>query len=244
MKFKKIILLIILLLPCCVFASSEGEVVARTVKYYRTVTVINVSPVTYNVNPEVTSFTTEISEEEYNAVDPNIEEIPAVNTEYKRIEAQIVKVSSHYQYKTDLTWKKLPKVRSNDIIAIGHTPYVDMDGTYVFGCKRCYSDGKCITNSAHTRVASSTGTAAIFMMPTDTDITLSAYIYGDVVKVNPNQTITEQVATADYAHAVKTVPMSIAKKFYTNIGGIYLDDEAEDYFDDMPAISAVYSGTW
>ena len=99
MKKFILIILVLLIIPNVVKASENTEV-----KYYKTVI--------DKIND--TSYTTEITQEEYNNV--NVISLFSTNheTEYKKI---IIKNNSN---KINLTveWKKNPAVRSFDVIAL------------------------------------------------------------------------------------------------------------------------------
>ena len=90
MKYLKYLIILALIMP--VIASAKdivkedigtkydefgNKIVGETVKYYKTVTVTNNSKITSSITPEVTSFTTEITKEEYDNV--NLDELNQPN---------------------------------------------------------------------------------------------------------------------------------------------------------------------
>lgn len=96
-----------------------GEVVGVQTKYYKT-TYVNDLYQTYTTSSlNNIAFTEEITEEEYNSESSISLLSNPVNTEYKKMTTSIVKTNGKYRLKNVLDWKKMPKTRSTDIIAIG-----------------------------------------------------------------------------------------------------------------------------
>lgn len=247
MQLKKLLWLFVLIMPLFVFAEEDGKVVARDVKYLKTVSVLNNSEVATIANPELASFTTEISEEEYNAV--NVDDLVAepntvIQTNYKRLESQIIQMSSYYRYRVDLTWKTMPATRSVDVIGIGYYASVKASNSYIFMQKYCLTSGTCYQGSGYTKVSGKNGIAAVFYLPTEELSSLSQYFYVDMLKTNSNTTIIEQVAVGDYAHATKSVPFSDAKNFAIDTGGIYHYSPSNSYYDTTPEATAGWTGEW
>ena len=244
---KKLLWLFVLIMPLFVFAEEDGKVVARDVKYLKTVSVLNNSEVAMMATPELASFTTEITEEEYNAV--NVDDLVAepnsvVQTNYKRLESQIIQMYSYYRYRVDLTWKNMPATRSADVIGIGYYASVKASNSYIFMQNYCLPSGTCYQGAGYTKVSGNNGIAAVFYLPTEEIVSLSEYLYIDMDKTNSNTTIVEQVAVGDYAHATKSVSFSDAKNFIINVGGITHDVSVRSYFDTTPEAVAGWSGEW
>ena len=113
MKYVKFIFAFLLVMPLMVsakdiVAEDEFTVVGETTKYYKTVTVLNDSQIMSVIAPEVTSFTTEITKEEYDSVDLynlyHLNESRVVQTDYKILTTTLLQNSSSFRYRVDLTW--------------------------------------------------------------------------------------------------------------------------------------------
>lgn len=255
MAVKKYLLFtIMLLVPFIVSAETdEMELVAENVKYYRTVTVLNNSEVMRNSNlGEVTSFTTEVTEEEYNSVDVDSynnsnnsrsvsEEI--IETTYKKLHTTIYTHYSLYRYKATLDWKLIPSTRSYDIIGIGHYATVKISGEVDFLQSYCRSSSSCSQDTTYYSTSGRNGSGAMFKIPSGTLISLQQVIEFDVEK-NITGNVTSQLAVGDYSHATSSINIFDAENFSVDCSGIILDDAIEDHYDTIPSSDAYWTGTW
>ena len=251
MKYLKFILLFILIIPLIVMAeeksTSEFEIIGETTRYYKTVTILNDSEIMSIIAPEVTSFTTEITKEEYDRVDLSdlyhLNSSTTVQTEYKKLTTTMSQNSSRYRYSVELIWRNIPKVRSYDIIAIGHYSTVKVALGPIFEQNYCESDGDCYQGAAVTEIIGTNGVADVFGLPTGTLTSLKQSMYFDVQK-SSSTTVKNQIVAGDYAHATKTITRDNAKKLRVDIAGIIHDSSAESYYDTIGAAIVNWTGSW
>lgn len=226
MKKNLLILIgVMLLLPISAFAMSDEQyvVVEENIKYFKTIENLGNYLNTYGTFNNV-STSVEIDREEYESEDlygisPLAENV-SVNTTYKKMTTKILKNSSGFRYFIELEWKNNPKIRSYDIIAIGHYTSIKPTKLY-FEQKYCTSSTNCTTSSSYTAKKSSTGTAAIFKLPIGDFSTLKQTFYFDIEKA-VDATILKQVAVGDYSHAVREISLSNASNFSVGVYGIDL----------------------
>ena len=255
-NLSKFIFVIMLIIPFIVSAKElEEEVVAQAIKYIKTVTVYNNSDVMRNAGfGEITSLTTEVSKEEFDNAPSTTEEEDSISprisvrtqTTYKRLTTTLETYGTYYKYKANLYWKNIPKVRSYDIIGIGHYGNVELYDTHqiFFNQDYCYSTNNCYTGSIGRDVIQEYGTAVVFQVPSGTLISLEQTI-SFVVKKRESRTITEQVAAGDYAHATSPISQSTAaNNLIINSLGLAPQYEIEDYYDTTPAAIADWTGSW
>lgn len=248
-----LILLFILMCPFLVSAQEDEElvVVAQAVKYYKTTTVLSSSEVMRNAGlGETSSFTEEITEEEFNnaeqdpTVGPRISYDQTIETNYKRLTSEIIKNNTIYRYQATLFWKTIPSTRSYDIIGIGHYADVGESGGVVFIQDYCYGSSDCYDSTMYYSKTGANGSGATFNLPTGSVTYLEQTLYFDVEKVDSSDTIYYQEAAADYSHATRTISYANAKKFSLNLGGLVLNSSIESYYDTTPTATAVWEGTW
>ena len=234
----------------------EGyELVGETTKYFKTVTVYNNSVYSMNgylnASNNATSTTTEITEFEYNLVDPNmnslvINDSATVETTYKRMVTSIWTNGAYYRYKNVLSWKNMPAVRSYDITAIGFLGSVTPINYYFeeyycetgIGCGYIYTSYPSLFSS---------GFSVIYPLVTSpyTLSTLKSTFYFDVQKTDPNSTVVYQLLYGDYAHA--TTPVSVLQASYHEViqaAGIILDSSISSYYDSIPQAYVNYPCNW
>lgn len=247
---------ILLLVPVFVSAESDNdlEVVAETVKYYKTTTVLSNSEIMRAANlGEVSSLTTEITEEEYDSVDTSTSNTNnqrsmvsyEIETTYKRLATTMSKNGNYYyRYKTTLDWKLIPSTRSYDIIAIGYLATVKINGYVDFSQYYCRSASDCYEGTSYWSDSFTNGAAAMFKIPSGTLTSLNQVMEIDVEKTNSSATILEQIAAGDYAHATSSISYTNAQKFNVDVGGINLNSSIEDYYDSIPVAEAIWEGTW
>lgn len=258
MKRKIFALFLFLSFPFFVNAETiendeEGyNLVSINEKYYKTTNVIKKSNINLfsneiNENDIILSYTTEITEEEYENVNDK-EEMQTysssnyVQTEYKKLTVSILENGAAYMYKAVLDWRKMPAVRSHDIIAIGFYNSVRASSIN-YQTYYCLTNGSCSTIQGYTGKTTSTGAGAVFQLPTSSDVksiqnTLKVYVVKDV-----NSTIIEQMAVADYAHATKTISDTNANNYTINTVGIS-HQGTSSYFDNMAYVSTKINCNW
>ncbi len=252
-----IVFMSILIIPTFVKAD-EGDcegcvLVSETIKYLKTETnygdLMNPRSIIDTLNGNVSSVTTEISKEEYDAVDPNTPSIHrtrgscVVETTYKKMTTQIYSHGSGYRYKNKLIWKIIPAVRSYDVIGIGFYASVRPASTPSFSQYYCNADG-CTTSGIRTTQVFSNGASATFKLPTGTLSALDQTFYFDVEK-NTNSTIISQVAAGDYAHATtSTILLNALNHEVIQTAGIQFDPSVSSYFDTIDEAITYWTGSW
>ena len=250
------IFVIMLIIPFTVSAEEiESEVVAESTKYIKTTTIYNNSNVMRNAGyTDISSITTEITKEEFDSANTTTNEVaPAAvvddvqtETTYKRLRTTIETYGGYYRYETNLYWKNIPKVRSYDIIGIGHYADVELLSTTAifFNQDYCLSAGNCYTSSSGTDVIGTNGTAVVFNVPDDTLISLEQTI-GFTVKKATSGTVYGHTAAGDYAHATKSISSSTAaNNVVVNIMGLSLSGTISSYYDTTPAAIAEWDCVW
>lgn len=249
---KKIIFIISAILminPISSFALTDDFVeLSKTEKYYKTTTFYPTNYDSINSLSSHKSLTEEISKEEYDSISYNKENyLPnsslSVETTYKKMVTTVSSNSSYYRYKNTLYWKLNPKIRSYDIIAIGHYASVKPKKLN-FLQTYCYALDDCHFGNIFTEKKTSTGSAAIFKVPVGNFVSMQQEFYFDVEKTDKNTTIVRQLAVGDYSHATKTISLSNAQKISININGLTLNSSIQDYYDDINPAKALWTGSW
>lgn len=257
MKIQKSILTFIILFITCittvkaeVISSDEMEsiVVARTDKYYKTVTILDNSQIMTAADMgEISSITTEISKEEFDNAPTTKEEVSprsiTIDTNYKRLTSTITKESAAYFiYKAELYWKTIPKTRSNDVMAIGYYGSVRaVSDTPVFTQRICWSDGECMNDYFYYSHRGSNGVGVAFGLPSG-DVTYLKQTLEFSVEKNTTSTIVEQLCVADYAHAQRAISFENSQDFWIDTLGI--NHTYDSYYDTTPEATAVWTGKW
>ena len=258
-QWLKFMFVIILIIPFIVSAEEVEDnyvKVAETVKYFKTTSIFNNSSVMRDTDfAEMSSITVEVSEEEFNNAPTETEPVAPINgsrtytqteTTYKRLTTTIETNATYYRYTTNLYWRNIPRVRSYDIIAIGHYNDVELYNSQniVFTQDYCENAYSCYYSSTGTDVVKEYGTAVVFHLPNDSLISLEQTLTF-VVKKAVSWTIDEQVAAGDYAHATSnTIASLAANNLRIGVGGLILPDVIYDIYDTTPAAIADWSGTW
>lgn len=247
MKGMKKFYLILLGLLLCVPISSvsakaqqeasevEEEVVAETVKYYKTYSNL--------LSDTADTYTVEVNENEYNIGDQISTYDNSIETTYKKMVTSISKNGSYYRYKVVLTWKNMPSTRSYDIIGIGYPASVYQTGIITFQQYSCTTSGNCTTTTTNMKDRFVNGVGAVFALPTGSLSTLTETLYFDVTK-NTTSTIYRQAAYGDYAHATKTITSGLAQMYEVDCSGIILESSNYNYYDEIGTALATWSGTW
>lgn len=265
---KKIILfaaLLVAIIPAIVYAENEleedfdfdnefnAELLSQDTKYYKTVTQTNLLPMRFENSPNSTtasiptSYTVEITEEEYNNAGEgeSTNGDSSIETAYKKMTTSVYSWLDRYRYKNIVHWKVLPSVRSYDIIGIGMYSNLKIGAGPVFGQKTCTSssDSSCSTNYTHISQTFKNGAGATFKMATGSPYSLDEIFYYDVVK-NTTATIYQLDAIGDYSHATTNVTSSQAQDYIMRVGGIQLGSSINSYYDAISSTDAWLSVNW
>ncbi len=247
-KFLSLLLCSLIIFPNLLRASeiTEEEVekeVARTTKYYKTVTSRTVSINTIDtIKP--TSYTVEVSEDEYNSIKP--EDVPqsaTVETEYKKMTTSILQSNSRYKYQVVLEWKNMPKKRSHDIIGIGYYSDVKVILNPILSTEYCLKSGFCASQGMYIPQIFHNGVGASLDLPTGDLKSLKTTFYVYIDKVDSSDVITYQTAVGDYAHATSNISEANAQRYSIDMAGIFLDG-VSDYYDSISEARTTWYGTW
>lgn len=247
-KISLFVFMILVLSPMYVLAN-ENDLYSTT-KYYKTTTIVNVSNSIYSLIEKNNSYTEEITEEEYESIDPNNVIISFdysngyTETNYKKMTTSIVQNGSTYRYKVILEWKTMPSTRSYDIIGIGFPASVKPQSSIVFSQYYCFTDSTCNTSVSYTSYIGNNGVGASFGLPVGSLSSLKQTLYVDMEKTNSSSTIIKQYAYGDYSHATKTISYDNARKYTFASGGIILDSSIDDYYDSINTANATWTGSW
>lgn len=244
---KRIVLSIIalcLFIPFVVNAEvNDEEIVAQTIKYYKTVT-FNNNLCSASLNSLCNnSISYEVSKEEFD--NSSVEPIRDGLTEtiYKRLTSTISTFSGgFYKYSANLYWKQIPSKRSYDIIGIGHYGSVKIATDYPDFEQHYTKNGTNYTTYTNYPQTFSTGAGTSFQLPSGTITALSQDFFF-IVEKNTNSTITSQLAAADYAHATSTISLNNSKKYTVNSTGISHNGNSS-YYDAINTADAYWYGTW
>ena len=242
-KFYLYILFCLVLIPSPSFAMKNDVLVSSETKYYKT---IYESDSDVSVLSNVVDKTIEISEQEYNDVydDVKVMESNSNQTSYKKITISIYKSGNDFKYEVNLEWKKIPKVRSNDIIAIGFdNKNIKANGNYSFIQNFCTSDG-CKSNNSYSLRTFSTGSSATFSLPTSS-LTYLNQIFSFTVVKKITEKIISQTISGDYSHATSKINSNNALKHSVDVdSGIKLYNSISSYYDSIPVTKTTWTGSW
>ena len=67
----------------------------------------------------------------------------------KKMTTTIISISNYFRYKVTVEWKKMPYVRSYDIIGIGKNNNVALSDSVVFTQNYCYKNGNCASSNIY-----------------------------------------------------------------------------------------------
>lgn len=258
---KKLISIILInvtfILSPIIVKAENMEVLSETTKYYKTITTYNnsysnISTTALNDNT-LASSTVEVSKSEYDQENVNTISAAGINalgstsveTTYKKMTTTIYKVDTYYRYKVTLTWKNMPKVRSYDVIAIGYPASVRKKGSPSFRNEYCFKSGDCDTVKGFSHIyTGENGMGVVFKLPTGSLKTLKQSLTTDIDK-NTTYKILKQTAVGDYAHAVKSISLATAKKFYVDMAGINFNTaNSINSYDDIERADVTISCNW
>lgn len=255
---KKIFILVLLII-CPVLVNAQKydisydeenyRLVSVSEKYYKTIYNYN-SSTKYNYSQKIAALpvTIEISKEEYDAADESNASPFGVDvtgqTEYKKLTSSILENSSKYMYKAVLDWKKMPVVRSYDILAIGFNQNVKATNI-MYNTHYCLNNGFCYDNSNYYVNKSSYGVGVSFKLPESSDVnvlknTLTLYMDKNV----SGATIKVQRAAADYSHAIKSISYNLSHSYSVNLNGISLNSDSNSYYDEISPVTAILNCNW
>ena len=243
---KRIVLTIIalcLFIPFVVNADvNDEEIVAQTIKYYKTIT-FNNSLCSVNLNNLCNnSITYEVTKEEFDNSPSEPIRDGLTETAYKRLTSTISTFNVYYKYSANLYWKQIPSTRSYDIMGIGHYGSVRILDDDVYFEQHYTKNGTNYTTYLNYPQVFSNGGGCSFELPSGTLTALSQDLY-IIVEKNTNSTIIEQLAAADYAHATSTISLNNSKKYYIGPAGITHNGNSS-YYDAIDTADAYWAGTW
>jgi len=223
-------------------ANTNNENIASETKYFKTITTTRYG----NTNTE----TIEVTEEEFNEGDNGNISIYAsgtVETSYKKLVASITPSTTHpnrMKYRVYMYWKTLPSVRSYDIIGMGFDSMVVERATSPEFYQLYTRDGYTYTSYQAYLKDFTNGSGAVFQLPTNVT-TISQDFTFEVLKRNPNETVTRQTSAGDYAHAIETVNGSTANNnYYAGLSGLSLYSAISSKYDGMSAAQVIWDGSW
>lgn len=244
---KRIVLTIIalcLFIPFVVNAEvNDEEIVAQTIKYYKTVT-FNDSLCSANFNSLCNnSITYEVTKEEFDNSPTELIRDGLTETTYKRLTSTISTFSTnYYKYSANLYWKQIPSTRSYDIMGIGHYGSVKNRGNNVYFEQHYTKSGTNYTDYTNYPQVFSNGSGTSFQLPNGTLTALSQDFF-IIVEKNTTSTIVTQLAAADYAHATSTISLNNSKKYWVDAAGIAHNGNSS-YYDAIQTADAYWTGTW
>ena len=219
------------------------ELLSQTVKYYKTVSVHNSLVTINNITNNESSYTVEVTEDEYYNANTDINPTNYVETTYKKLTSSIYQNGTYYTYKAELEWKNIPSTRSYDIMGIGFYKNVKVVNNKIyFNQNYCLKDGKCDSTTLCSVQIFDGGVGASFKIPNDDLSSLNQTLYFNVTK-NISATILSQLAAADYSHATKTITETNSQKYTVNQNGISLNG-VSSYYDGIDTAHANWSGSW
>lgn len=168
-------------------------------------------------------------------------------TDYKAIQTIIANLDDDtMRYKLDAYWFIIPSNRSYDIMGIGiEAPKVQINSGIDFR-EDWWTTGDVAgyTTGTYPKIQN-TGGLVMFPLPSGSLETLEQYMYFTVEKKPGVNTITNLVATGDYAHSTATVSNNAYNYISVNVaGGIEIDNPYANSFDEMNEAVANFAGTW
>lgn len=223
----------------------KAQLISETEQYYKT-TIITKNGRTNQRIENLNEFQyKEETNNQLNYITSNYDGI--VETEYKHMHTSIIKIDDYqYRYKVTLTWLKIPKIRSYDIIAIGIQPaYVKINSSIYAKQSYTYKNGTTASSITCIPIESKNGGSAIIKLPTGKITALSSYLYFNVRKANDKNVITHMDAGGDYAHSIRRINPSKAMKHSINHSkGIELNRKIQKYYDGINISNASWYGKW
>lgn len=206
-------------------------------KYIKTIT-------TYNFDGSAYTTEQEITKEQYdNAINENHNNISKASTwetNYKKLSIFFYTSYGPNDNKILLrnTWKTMPKIRSNDIIAMRYNGFTKITGTeeayLTYGYSGGYTTQSYNTNSNGFNNGGYNGSGFVMTLPTRTDVTsmeATMYVRGSLGTIY-----------GTYQHASKEIYHDNAKLFNyssSGLGGViqFNNPTFTSYYDQMQGVS-------
>lgn len=235
----------------------KGEVLSETTKYYKTTTYYqNENQLLSVTGSNPITYSEEISKEEYETGEPSVNTRGLTNgvtsTEYKLMTTTIINPGNgRYRYKNTVSWKKLPAIRSYDIIGIGieeSKVYGVSSSKYVKSIFSYNSTNACYetTTTTGTWDLSSSGYSVKFKLPYTGGYAewtgLETYMYFDVAEQNPSSTISVLNAYGNYRHATTNLPNVSFSFGITAYGVISVGASYQSSYDSISTAQATLTG--
>ena len=227
----------------------KGQILMKNTKYYKVEAYYPNELFIKNNMPLVKN--TEITQSEYESISFNdITTMSPVNTNYKTMTTSIINPNNgNYRYKNSLQWKKIPKVRSYDIIGIGieSNKVYGLDTTKNLRAIFSYEKDKACKAeivTTGTWSLSPNGYSVKFKLPFksyDTWTALNINMYFDVRKTI-NSTINVLNAYGNYRHATSIIPDSSFSFSITAFGIISIGGSYESNYDTISTSQATLTG--
>lgn len=162
-----------------------------------------------------------------------------IETTAKKMTTTIISIGNKYRYKVSVEWKIIPTNRSYDVIGIGIDNNVKIISNLNFKQNFCYTENKCASSIVNIPKITQTGAISIFQLPTQPIISLSSYLYFDVIK-NDNSNFSQLNAYGDYSHSIEPVVDIDTINPLINRIGILLNNSILNYYDSIPTSNAVW----
>lgn len=220
----------------------KGEILDSTTEYYKLTEYYDIiGGFILSTNQRITKqeFENKTSDEKVRSISTGY-----IETAYKKLTTTIVNTSLGYRYKVSLEWKNIPSHRGYDIIGIGIDSNVYISTSFTFQQNYCYSNGTCYSSQENLPKQTSKGGSSLFALPTSSSVTsLSSYLYF-VVSKNTSSTITSLNAYGDYAHNTKSISLNNANTYTMQSNGIVLNSSYVNYYDEIGASQATWTGSW
>ena len=228
----------------CANEQSSPILVNEVVKYYKTtINYFGQELSEISINNGLSSNTIEISENEYESSNYEINFKNAfIETNYKKLTLSVYKVGNFCRYKSNLSWKKIPKTRSFDIQGIDYDDGLTIDGQVKFVNKYCFDVNNCHYSYNATIKKFDSAVGITFELPSGSLNYLESELSFDVKK-NSNFTVNSQTVVSDYSHAIKTISLSNSQKYNMNNNGIILGN-ISSYYDNINPVSIQCNDNW
>lgn len=211
----------------------NAQIVSVNSKFYKSIYT------DLNGNPQIV----ELTEEEYDN-ESSTQMRGYVQTEYKRMDAYIIQIdNTYFRHKVTLNWRKMPVVRSYDIIGLAfENDNITIPGLVQFEYYYCIDASHCYTDGTYYYHAKNyNGGSAVYKFPTSAN-SMSVTLFYDVIK-DTSATITSQLINGDYAHATENVDYDIFSNHTMTSGGLALGTSSP-YYDSIPSVTTGWVGTW
>lgn len=231
----------------------EGELVSTTTKYIKTTMSIR-NGIRIFTQQEFPTRIAIVSDMQLNArqqpgFSPNVygDYYDGLSMDtYRVITSDITNINNTtMRYKASMEFLNTPSERSNDILAVGIESTKVTRTTDSYFEQNWRSNNLDDWNDVCAPKYQSTGVSAVYQLPTGSVSQLEAFIYFNVTKLNPNQTLSSITAVGTHAHAIETVDLDDIYDNYTaDILGIYVYPPYDDSYSISPTAQAYFIGEW